>query len=156
MALEDYNDRKDKLFGPGFLEKASKKLETDKALAKVTAPPLNPKKRAHSDEQPDLRSFCPKAPPANTAAGDFSARQSHTTNASTPTINSNKTTSLPIITTPANHPGKPDSNSPSGETTILLASLEPDHLRSLEMMVLYEAIFRGFKLVTGRSDPSFF
>jgi len=41
LALEDY---KDKLFGPGFLEKASKKLETDKALAKVAAPLLHPKK----------------------------------------------------------------------------------------------------------------
>jgi len=50
LALEDYKDRKDKLFGPGFSEKASKKLETDKALAKVAAPPLNPKKRARPDE----------------------------------------------------------------------------------------------------------
>ena len=36
LALEDYKDRKDKLFKPGFLE-ASKKLDTDKVLAKVLA-----------------------------------------------------------------------------------------------------------------------
>ena len=39
LALEDYKDRKDKLFGPSFLEKASKKLDTDKGLAKISAPP---------------------------------------------------------------------------------------------------------------------
>ena len=47
--------RKDKLFGPGFLEKASKKLEADKALAKVTAPP--PRKRSHPEECGDLHCF---------------------------------------------------------------------------------------------------
>jgi len=29
-----YDKREDQLFGPGFLEKASKKIETQKALAK--------------------------------------------------------------------------------------------------------------------------
>ena len=50
LASEDYKGRKDKLFSPGFLEKASKKLEMDKALAKVAAPPLNPRKRPRSEE----------------------------------------------------------------------------------------------------------
>jgi len=71
LALEDYKDRKDKLFGPGFLEKASKKLETDKALAKVAAPPLNPKKRARPDEQPDLRSFLSKGAPSKYGGRGF-------------------------------------------------------------------------------------
>jgi len=44
LASEDYTDRKDKLFGSGFLEKVAKKLE---ALAKVTAPhPQSRKRRA--------------------------------------------------------------------------------------------------------------
>jgi len=38
LALEDYKDRQDMLFSPGFLEKASKKLEANKALTKVTTP----------------------------------------------------------------------------------------------------------------------
>lgn len=36
LAGEDYAKREGNLFGPGFLEKAFKKLETEKTLAKVT------------------------------------------------------------------------------------------------------------------------
>ena len=36
LASEDYEKREDQLFGPGFLEKASKKIETQKAPAKVS------------------------------------------------------------------------------------------------------------------------
>jgi len=35
LATEQYEKREDQLFGPGFLEKASKKIETQKALTKV-------------------------------------------------------------------------------------------------------------------------
>ena len=35
LAEEEYKDRESNLFGPGFLEKASRKLEADKALARV-------------------------------------------------------------------------------------------------------------------------
>ena len=56
LAMEQYEGRKDNLFDPGFLEKASKKLESDKALAKITAPE-NPRKRNHPDDTSDLRRF---------------------------------------------------------------------------------------------------
>lgn len=36
MASEEYVERDVNLFGPGFLEKASKGLEVEKTLAKVT------------------------------------------------------------------------------------------------------------------------
>ena len=36
LADEQYEDRKDNLFGPGFLEKASKKMDADKAINKVS------------------------------------------------------------------------------------------------------------------------
>jgi len=58
LATEQYEDRKDNLFGPGFLEKASKKLESDKALAKVAAP--NPRKRSHPEDPSDLCRFLSK------------------------------------------------------------------------------------------------
>ena len=92
----------------------------DKVLAKVAAP-FNPRKQARSEEQTDLRSFfCPKVPPANTVVGDSSASQSHTTDASLLTDDSSQLTSntsqasLPTIMALA----------------VLLASLEPNHLRS--------------------------
>ena len=37
LATESYDKREDQLFAPGFLEKASKKIETQKALAKVSS-----------------------------------------------------------------------------------------------------------------------
>ena len=33
LATEEYKDREDWLFGPSFLERAAKKLETEKTLA---------------------------------------------------------------------------------------------------------------------------
>ena len=38
LAVEDYGKRQGNLFGLRFLEKASKKLELDKTIAKVTQP----------------------------------------------------------------------------------------------------------------------
>ena len=64
LATEDYKDREDRLFGPGFLEKATKKLETDKALAKVTAPPSEQQKRPFQEDKTDLRSFLSKGAPS--------------------------------------------------------------------------------------------
>lgn len=61
LALEEYSDRKNKLFGPGFLEKASKKMDMYKALAKVVASPPNFRKRSDPEEHGDLCHFCPKA-----------------------------------------------------------------------------------------------
>lgn len=37
LATEDYNGREANLFGSGFLEKASKRLEVEKTLAKVSS-----------------------------------------------------------------------------------------------------------------------
>ena len=63
LAMEQYEGRKDNLFGLGFLEKASKKLGSDKALAKVTAPG-NPRKRNHPDDTSDLRHFLSNGAPS--------------------------------------------------------------------------------------------
>lgn len=38
LGTEDYNKREGNLFGPGFLEKASKKVELDKTIVKVKQP----------------------------------------------------------------------------------------------------------------------
>ena len=56
IATEEFADRKDQLFGPGFLEKASKKLEADKALHKVTDPGVSRKWNFQQDAS-DLCSF---------------------------------------------------------------------------------------------------
>ena len=63
IASEEFTDRKDQLFGPGFLEKASKKLEADKALEKVTDPGVS-RKRNFQENSEDLRSFLSKGAPA--------------------------------------------------------------------------------------------
>ena len=70
LAMEQYEGRKDNLFGPGFLEKASKKLESDKALAKVTAPG-NPRKRNHPDDSSDLRRFLSNGAPSKNGGKGF-------------------------------------------------------------------------------------
>lgn len=57
LAEEDYNDRQSNLFGPDFLEKASKKLEADKALAKVSDNSGNFRKRSYEEDPKDLRRF---------------------------------------------------------------------------------------------------
>lgn len=64
LATEDYKGRKDRLFSPGFLEKVAKKLETEKALAKVTAPPSEHQKRPFQENKTDLRSFLSKGAPS--------------------------------------------------------------------------------------------
>lgn len=63
LASEDYEKREDQLFGPGFLEKASKKIETQKALAKVSAEQPS-RKRSWDNDKSDLRRFLSKGAPA--------------------------------------------------------------------------------------------
>ena len=64
LATEDYNGREANLFGSGFLEKASKRLEVEKTLAKVSnqgkggQPPS--KKARYENDKGDLRSFLSK------------------------------------------------------------------------------------------------
>lgn len=60
LAEEDYSKRDTDLFGPGFLEKASKRLEVDKTLEKVSGPQgnrPNKKFRSYANNKGDLRSF---------------------------------------------------------------------------------------------------
>ena len=67
LAEEKYDKQEGNLFGPTFLEKASKKLEADKALAKVFYNPQSSQSsRKHSfEEDPsDLRCFLSKGAPA--------------------------------------------------------------------------------------------
>lgn len=65
LASEDYKERESNLFGPGFLEKASKRLEVEKTLEKVSNEgkpgPRPPQKRPRYDrDTSDLRSFLAK------------------------------------------------------------------------------------------------
>ena len=64
LATEDYKDMEDWLFGPGFLEKAAKKLETEKALAMVIALPSEQQKRPFQEDKKDLCSFISKGAPS--------------------------------------------------------------------------------------------
>ena len=58
LGSEEYGERGTDLFGPGFLEKASKRLEVEKTLSKVTKPPIqNTKRGRYENDKSDLRSF---------------------------------------------------------------------------------------------------
>ena len=66
LANEEYEKRKTSLFGPGFLEKASKRIEASKTLDKVSYNPSRPlpKKRAWFDNnKDDLRHFLSRGAP---------------------------------------------------------------------------------------------
>ena len=55
---EEYGERGTDLFGSGFLEKASKRLEGEKTLSKVTKPPpQNTRRGRYENDKSDLRSF---------------------------------------------------------------------------------------------------
>ena len=58
LATADYGEREENLFGPGFLEKASKRIEAEKTLAKVNRP--NAKRPRYEADKSDLRSFLSK------------------------------------------------------------------------------------------------
>ena len=68
LATEEYGKRETSLFGPGFLEKASKRLEAEKTLSKVSSqgnkggPPS--KKARYENDKSDLRSFLARGAPA--------------------------------------------------------------------------------------------
>lgn len=66
LAEEEYDKREANLFGPGFLEKASKRIEVDKTMDKVSfsrkgKTPL--KKQRYDNDSSDLRSFLSKGAP---------------------------------------------------------------------------------------------
>ena len=69
LATEEYDKRESNLFGPGFLEKASKRLEAEKTLSKVSnqgrgGGPPPPKKPRFENDRNDLRSFLSRGAPA--------------------------------------------------------------------------------------------
>ena len=61
LAEEDYSKRENNLFGPGFLELASKRIEMDKTMSKVSGQPPA-KKFRYSNDKSDLRNFLAKGP----------------------------------------------------------------------------------------------
>ena len=66
------------LFGGGFLEKATKKVEEDKALAKVTGGSKeipSAKRRRYSQDPKDLRHFLDKGAPARYGGGKQQRQQ---------------------------------------------------------------------------------
>ena len=69
LADEDYGKREDSLFGPGFLYKASKKLEVDKTIRKVSQSGPPPKKARYSKHTSDLRHFLDKGATARYGSG---------------------------------------------------------------------------------------
>ena len=63
---------------PGFLEKASKKLEVDKTISKVSQPSSSgpsAKRSKYTRDNSDLRSFLAKGAPARYGSGKFQRRQ---------------------------------------------------------------------------------
>jgi len=64
LAEESYEKREGNLFGPSFLDKASKKLEAEKALAKVSSNGQSSRKRPYEEDPTDLRRFLSKGAPA--------------------------------------------------------------------------------------------
>ena len=55
LVVETYSRHGQDLFGPGFLEKVSNKLDTDKAMAKVTSNPTDNRKRPYEEDLTDLQ-----------------------------------------------------------------------------------------------------
>ena len=76
LASEEYAERESDLFGPGFLEKASKRLEVEKALDKVTTK-LGPQPKCprYDRDKSDLRSFLARG--ASAGGGSKNMRQTN-------------------------------------------------------------------------------
>ena len=75
---EDKGQKGTTLFGGGFLEKATKRVEEDKALAKVTGGPKDTpsaKRRKYSQDPRDLRRFLDKGTPAWYSGGKQQRQQ---------------------------------------------------------------------------------
>jgi len=63
LASEDFTGRENKLFGPGFLEKASKRIDSEKAMDKMSE--VGPsKKRRYDNDKGDLLCFLSGGAPA--------------------------------------------------------------------------------------------
>lgn len=72
LATEDYSKRGPNLFGPGFLEKASKRIELDKTMTKVSLPsgaePASKRRKLGRDRH-DLRNFLDRGSSAKYGSG---------------------------------------------------------------------------------------
>lgn len=71
------------LFGGGFMEKATKRIEDEKALSKVTGtqretPPA--KRQRYSQDPTDLRRFLDKSAPTRYSGGKFQRQQLYSQN----------------------------------------------------------------------------
>lgn len=82
LGSEEYGNRGTDLFGPGFLEKASKRIEVEKTLAKVTrsGQPPNPKKGRYDNDRSDLRNFLSKGASARCGSTRNRQQQPHSFN----------------------------------------------------------------------------
>ena len=77
LASEDYSKREADLFGPGFLEKASK-IEMEKTISKVSntqSSSSSSKRPRYYRDKTDLRSFLSKGAPARYGGRNFQRRQ---------------------------------------------------------------------------------
>ena len=77
LASEDYEKREDNLFGPGFLELASKRLEVQKTMTKVSVQGPPSKRTKYSNDRSDLRSFLSKGAPVQYGDRKYVRRQSY-------------------------------------------------------------------------------
>lgn len=79
LAEEDYDKRESNLFGPGFLEKAAKKMEVDKTMDKVATSSRKPgsysKRPRFEHDKSDLRSFLYKGAPGKYGNRRFQRQQ---------------------------------------------------------------------------------
>ena len=82
LATKEYEKGETNLFGPGFLEKASKRIEVDKTMEKVSTPshkggpPPPPQKKArYANDKSDLRSFLSKGAPARYGGRKYQRQQ---------------------------------------------------------------------------------
>ena len=79
LASENYD--KSNLFGPGFLEKASKRIEVDKTMEKVATPSHKGgpsyKRPMYENDKSDIRSFLSKGAPAKYGGRKYQRQQLH-------------------------------------------------------------------------------
>ena len=103
LASEEYNERESNLFGPGFLEKASKRLEVEKTLDKVsnqgTAGPSQ-KRPKYDRDKSDLRSFLSRGASAQ-RGGSKTGRQNNPRSSYTKFRSNKYLNQTPPGTTPA-------------------------------------------------------
>ena len=133
LAKESYDNRKDNLFSPGFLKKASKKTDIDKALAKVVSEGSNHKRDHSSVTFNELCRFF-FIPRLSTAARGSNAttRNRYNSNAKKtyskkqgPNCNQKKYRSQPLL----NQAPQPIISTFPAESVLLFRHLETNNIR---------------------------